>query len=263
MFTFVFSDIKMEFSIPNRTISHLETLIENILSSTFVTPKQISRIAGHIISMSLAIGPITNLFTRQMYTFIESRIYWNTLYPLNECSLSEIYFWNENFNNSNGFKIKMHAPITKIVFSDATAYGYGGFIVEQLGEIIGQGFFDNEDKTTSSTCPEHIAVRYLLTSFYSALKNQDVLWFTDNINVSKIVKVGSKKDQLQKIAIEIFNECIRNNIKLYFEWIPREMNSFADQLSKIKDTDDWSTAILIWKFDSNDKFKKEVITTVR
>ena len=31
----------------------------------------------------------------------------------------------------------MHAPITKIVFSDASAYGYGGFIVEQLGEIIG------------------------------------------------------------------------------------------------------------------------------
>ena len=70
----------------------------------------------------------TNLFTRQMYKFIESRIHWNTLYPLNECLFLE----------SNGFKIKMHAPITKIVFSDTSACGYGGFIVEQLGEIIGQ-----------------------------------------------------------------------------------------------------------------------------
>ena len=56
----------------------------------------------------------------------------------------------------------------------------------------------------------------------------------------KLLKVGSTKDHLQKTAIEIFNECIRNNIKLYSEWIPREMNSFADQLSKIKDTVYWN-----------------------
>ena len=99
---FIIDTIKMEFSIPHRKISHLEKLIENILNGNFVTPKQISRIAGQIISMSLAIGPITNLFTRQMYKFIESRIHWNTLYPLNECLLSEIYFWKENLKNSNG-----------------------------------------------------------------------------------------------------------------------------------------------------------------
>lgn len=34
----------------------------------------IARIAGHIVSMSLAIGPLTNLFTKHMQKFVEDRI---------------------------------------------------------------------------------------------------------------------------------------------------------------------------------------------
>jgi hypothetical protein len=40
------------------------------------------------------------------------------------------------------------------------------------------------------------------------------------------------KSELQSMAIEIFNLCIRKNISLV-EWIPREQNQTADAYSKV------------------------------
>ena len=42
------------------------------------------------------------------------------------------------------------------------------------------------------------------------------------------------------MAIEIFEICTLNDIRLYPTWIPRELNQDADYLSKFKDSDDWS-----------------------
>ena len=51
--------------------------------------------------------------------------------------------------------------------------------------------------------------------------------------------MGSSKDHLQSLALEIFAARVRNDIKLIPCWLPREDNEFADALSKFKDTGDW------------------------
>jgi hypothetical protein len=48
--------------------------------------------------------------------------------------------------------------------------------------------------------------------------------YTDNQNVVRITNTGSMKSELQSLAIEIFNLCIRKTISLEVEWIPREQN---------------------------------------
>ena len=54
-----------------------------------------------------------------------------------------------------------------------------------------------------------------------------------------IVEVGSMNMSLHRLAVNIFDSCVNNNIHLAIEWIPRTMNQKADMISKLDDTDDW------------------------
>jgi hypothetical protein len=69
-------------------------------------------------------------------------------------------------------------------------------------------------------------------SLQEVFQNRLVKIYTDNQNVVRITNTGSMKSELQSMAIEIFNLCIRKNISLV-EWIPREQNQTADAYSKV------------------------------
>ena len=62
---------------------------------------------------------------------------------------------------------------------------------------------------------------------------------TDNLNVVSILQYGSKKPELHKLALKLFEFCIKNNIQLHPEWIPRSENLSADFISKDIDKDDF------------------------
>ena len=44
----------------------------------------------------------------------------------------------------------------------------------------------------------------------------------------------------KRYHLNIFQLCIRKDIKIKPTWIPRELNQIAYSFSKMKDTDDWS-----------------------
>ena len=81
-------------------------------------------------------------------------------------------------------------------------------------------------------------------------KNKFVKLFTDNQNVERMSEVGSMKNDLQSLVIDIFHFCVQNCICLKVQWIPRELNTIADQYtsSKIFDFDDWSVADRIFHY---------------
>ena len=66
-----------------------------------------------------------------------------------------------------------------------------------------------------------------------------VLWHSDNANTAKIITNGSAKDSLQELVLDVFEICMKNDIRIISNWIPREENEFADYISKHLDTDDW------------------------
>jgi hypothetical protein len=47
--------------------------------------------------------------------------------------------------------------------------------------------------------------------------------------------------------VELFWLCWNNGIRMDLIWIPRELNQWADDLSKRVDVSDWSLADWIWK----------------
>ena len=51
--------------------------------------------------------------------------------------------------------------------------------------------------------------------------------------------MGSKKEHIHNLALEIFTLQVNMDLKIIPCWIPREENETADTLSKFPDMDDW------------------------
>jgi len=148
----------MIFSVPEKKITKLLTLINKVLSQKFSSAKQLSKIAGHLSSMHMSIGPMVRLFTRALYKDIENRTSWHSSFVISTDSVSELQFWSLNLVSQNGFTFKHYPTTTKIVFTDASDKGYGGFICEKLDKIICVGKFLPCEENSSSTFRELLAV---------------------------------------------------------------------------------------------------------
>ena len=113
----------------------------------------------------------------------------------------------------------------------------------------------------SSTWRELKAVDVCLSSFCTTLTGCSVQWFTDNRNVTSIIRNGSMKLDLHQLALSIFQLVLRNSIDLQIDWIPRSLNEHADSISRIVDFDDWGVSFefvnhvdRIWGPHSVDRF---------
>ena len=71
--------------------------------------------------------------------------------------------------------------------------------------------------------------------------------FTDNQAAARIASIGSARLDLQQIALQIFQTCIRNTIELDVQWVPPDCNEQADLLSRFVDKDDWAVNARIFR----------------
>ena len=78
------------------------------------------------------------------------------------------------------------------------------------------------------------------------IKNKNMTLHFDNLNASIICEKGSSKIRLHLHALQIDKFCLRNNIKINFVHIPRDLNKFADMMSKIVDFEDYSVTDLFF-----------------
>ena len=190
--------------------------------------------------MGPGIWPLTRFFTRKMYNFVDISHTWDGPHNLDAGTIAELRFWLDNLNRVNGYSIKDKHAITKIVYSDASEHSYGGYILQKLGNVIAHGTFDREEQGRSSAYRELAAVRRMLDSFSHLLRHQVVVWHSDNMNTANIINVGSTKDHLQALALDIFRMCLTYDTQLISKWVPREENQLADSISKYYGTDNWS-----------------------
>ena len=70
---FLINTIQFMFQIPEAKLAKLKRSLESLILDGCATYRELARLAGFVISLSLAVGPIARLFTRQMYFFIRSR----------------------------------------------------------------------------------------------------------------------------------------------------------------------------------------------
>jgi len=71
------------------------------------------------------------------------------------------------------------------------------------------------------------------------LSTKSILWMIDNRAAMYVASSGSRKLDLQDLALKIYKLTRRDNLDLEVNWVPRENNQTADYFSKIFDPDDW------------------------
>ena len=148
-------------------------------------------------------------------------------------------FWRSNVASLNGIPIwSERNKSSKIIYSDASASACVNFI-EFEGKVFHQNWSDFK-KSQSSTFRELLTVSLSMKAFTESLQAQSVTWFTDNQNVVRIVNCGSRVPALQDLAMDIFQTCLLNSVSIDMQWIPRDLNSAADDIRKFLDHDDYN-----------------------
>ncbi|XP_068715338.1 uncharacterized protein [Montipora foliosa] len=237
----VIDTIAMQYRVPDKKLAKLKSLLDGAVSDKYITIRQLARIAGSVISISLAVGPIARLCTRQMYYAIESRIGgWDQCLTLSPALLEELRFWLFNIDSFNGFAIRPPCSTSPtVIYTDASDFAFGGYSTS-LSEPAVRGMWLREDASKSSTFREVKAVPYVLMSYEEKLKSSRVVIKTDSQCAARVITVGSTKPHLQSLAMDVFQLCFRQGITLEAQWIPRSLNDRADVLSRFIDPDDWS-----------------------
>ena len=117
--------------------------------------------------------------------------------------------------------IKPHHATSQTIVTDASDHAYVHSLA--VGEHGLSNRFQDHDKRTSSTSRELLAIKSCLRLFATQLEDEAVKIPTDDINVARIVKKGSKRKHLRTIAARVFQICTQHDILINTTWIPRDL----------------------------------------
>ena len=223
-------------AVTDARIGRIEQRLSLILQKKLVSTRVLASVTGSVISLSPVFGDLSRIMSRHCQISIAASPGWDFASELDSYCVAELQFWLSSikkYNSKNCFQSLSHHHK---VYSDASGFACGAIILNNT-QISHSWPFTQEERVFSSTHRELIAIG--LKAFGPILCNSRVKWFTDSQSSVRIVEVGSMQFSLHTLAISIFEFCIRNNIELSVQWIPRSLNQKADSVSKFMDIDDW------------------------
>jgi hypothetical protein len=94
-------------------------------------------------------------------------------------------------------------------------------------------YFSEEECATSSTYRELLGVLRCLRAMIHVCAGKFVVFQVDAQNLLGIVNRGSPRLNINELARELFWLCVERGITIKAEWMPREENALADELSKL------------------------------
>ena len=147
--------LKINFSfgqlhIPEAKLATTCELLKALCQRQAVPAKLLASVIGKIVSMSLALGPVTRLMTRSMYSVLNSRVSWCHQLALTPEAIPEMQFWQTKISQFNGQDLWPKPSAVRVVYSDASSIGYGSYAVEHGGHIA-NGQWSREEAMQSST----------------------------------------------------------------------------------------------------------------
>ncbi|CAI7877429.1 unnamed protein product [Closterium sp. NIES-54] len=223
-------------------LSTLQVLLREGKAERKVPVRHIARVTGMLASMSLALGATTRVFSQGLLQAIQQAPSWNSKVLLDPMAIEELDFWRHEFDKFNGAPFHVPNSYDAVIHVDASAHSWGATLDKFLGRRI----------EASAAMPKH-----LLEAFQHAARDRwrsmgtpnvfrknprpAILARTDNQGVFFILqKGGSRHTNLTATCKSIIQTCMTFRIRLVAEWIPRELNTRADELSKALDRDDYS-----------------------
>ena len=103
---------------------------------------------------------------------------------------------------------------------------FGGYLV-LCGHHEVAGHWDNNERISVRPCV-NVWLQNVLISLITKLVVLTLKWYTINKNVTRIVHIDSRKEHLQKQALQIYHLCATPGVNLEMEWIPRSFTEKSD-----------------------------------
>ena len=152
--------------------------------ATHLNARFIASLVGKIISMGLALGPMSRIMTRSLYILLWSRHAWCEHLEINRGVQRELEIWRSSscVAQYNAQPIWLSPSAIRLVYS-------GGYTVEN-GLHVAQGSWLPGEAAQSSTGREMVVVLRVLDSIAHKLCHMRVL-------------VGSRQPHLQKELLKI------------------------------------------------------------
>jgi hypothetical protein len=175
-----------------------------------------------------------------LYALINSVVSLNCWVVLTEEAVNELTFWQKlprlRFEGAiwpptEGVAIRMA--------SDASDIGWGGHTMQGAPEYAHE-YFSEAESVESSTYRELLGVLRCLQPLMHLCADKFVVFQVDAKNLLGIVNRGSPRLKLNALAREMFWLGLEHRITLTVEWVPREQNTLADELSKLLIPEDFS-----------------------
>ena len=145
-------------SVPVKKVDTLKKNLGAVLDANTLNARCLASLIGKIIAMGLALGPISRFMTRSMYALLQTRSAWCSLLELSVGARTELEFWAESLHDFNAQPIWHNPGVLRVVYSDASSTGYGGYTVEH-GMHVANGVWLLEEAKQSSTWRELVVVK--------------------------------------------------------------------------------------------------------
>ena len=113
--------IRMLFIMLEKKIVKLKSVLTGLIDEfPNLRVRDVARVSGFVISLTVALGPIARLFTRQMYFVIQLRHSWDDVLVAAEGVLHELKFWLKHVEAFNGCPINRPLSSSVVLTCDAS-----------------------------------------------------------------------------------------------------------------------------------------------
>ena len=98
-----------QIEVPQAKLTALQHMLDHACRVAQIPARRLASIIGKIISMGLAIGPVSRFMTRSVYAALEARQSWCDLLRLSPEARTELEFWVASLADYNSQPI-WHSP---------------------------------------------------------------------------------------------------------------------------------------------------------
>lgn len=248
-------------AIPEGKLVNMKATIDRILGrqSGRCSGRELAVITGRLQSMRVAL-PAVALLTRSLYGGLASLfvgvgrsgyIDFDAVLTLDVAMKQELRFWRFSGLDWKGRKLAK-APVTQVLYTDASGMGYGGVLLRVLKRIrdgepepaLMMNSMWEDVASVDSVYTELLGLLNCMVSGVKQIAGTAVLHRGDNLSTFFMVKNGGsrKSDRLNKLVRAIHLFCLMYGVELSSQYVGAGViiKSGADMLSREADYTDCS-----------------------
>lgn len=276
---FVVDTEAMKIEAPESKIRRISYMLQNAIDTPVIRIKELAKIQGRIAALIPSHDFAARLSSKSGYALIEkhtSEFGWKGAVWIDQATRGEWIFFRDNLERLNGAPIRsmlndvrldefLDNPVAKvhrvpnvsldeIMVSDASDFKVASYNLCSDKKEILMFTLTEEEKKMSSGLRELVAVERTLEKWMATgCTYKNIYWCTDSANAVAFLSKGSGKPHVQERIFKVAQ--MLSSLKLVLTPVhllrSDERIQLADDLSKCRDSDDWS--IDRASFDTLDK----------